>query len=456
MSQPHLRSGSRSPLATEQGERWPQRARGEPRLAPASEQSLNEELRRLLLRNVREGYSTLLGQHYCYIAPSPQTYPFQWFWDTCFHVLILTQLREYERAKRNLRSLFAMQAPDGFVGHMIFWHQLLPTRHTDVLQAKPTWENLRPHMSGLIQPTFAAYSLLRLFNACGDRVYLGEMYARLKRYHDWLAQNRDFDGDSLLTIISPFESGMDWKPSYDPVLEYAERTTPLKLYRNKLYWKGVGVDLNNFLARYDLRKIRQRRRFLVKDVAFNVIYAHDLGAMETLAGIVGDADESAYRRRRLRVENSVMSMMYDEADAAFFDLHMPDARRIRVMTPTILFPLALESVPESLAEQLLQKHLSDCSGFSVNFPLPSVAIDDPAFYAGESPFIWRGPMWAFLNWFLFHAFKRRGYEAQAQRLKGALAAAIAQSGFREYYNPFNGQGYGATDFTWSGLIVDMV
>ena len=141
---------------------------------------VHESVRQLLSANVKDGYSALLGQNYCYIAPALKPYPFQWFWDTCFHVVILARLGEYELAKKNLRSLFAMQEENGFVGHMVFWHKLLPTRLTDVIQARPTWQSLRPHMSALIQPPFAAQALHTLYEACGDRVYLGEMYARGK------------------------------------------------------------------------------------------------------------------------------------------------------------------------------------------------------------------------------------------------------------------------------------
>src|SRR5688572_6014935 len=156
-----------------------------------TEHALRETVRELMLRNVKDGYSALLGRNYCYIAPALKPYPFQWFWDTCFHVVILARLGEFDLAKRNLRSLFSMQEEHGFVGHMIFWKQVLPKRRTDVMQARPTWEALRPHMSALIQPPLAAVALHTLYEACGDRVYLGEMYARIKLHHEWLAKNRD-------------------------------------------------------------------------------------------------------------------------------------------------------------------------------------------------------------------------------------------------------------------------
>jgi glycogen debranching enzyme len=417
-----------------------------------TEEELRTRVRELLLGNVKDGYSGLLGQNYCYVAPALKPYPFQWFWDTCFHVVILARLGEHDLAKRNLRSLFAMQEENGFVGHMIFWKQLLPKRRTDVMQARPTWEALRPHMSALIQPPLAAVALHTLYEACGDRVYLGEMYARLKRHHEWLARNRDFDGDGLLTIITPFESGMDWKPSYDPVLGYAQRVTPQRLYTSRLYWKGVSVDLHNFLLRYDLARIRRRGRFLVKDAGFNAVYAWDLECMERLAPLAGD-DPAVFAERRQRVLKSMLELMYDEEDAAFFDVH--GSEKVRVRTPTIFFPLALE-IDERIAARLLDAHFERKDGFGSPLPLPSVELRDPAFFAGETPFLWRGPTWAFINWFLYHALRKRGFEEQAARLRRSLWQAIEKSGFREYYDPFTGEGLGAREFTWSGLLLDML
>ena len=60
------------------------------------------------------------------------------------------------------------------------------------------------------------------------------------------------------------------------------------------------------------------------------------------------------------------------------------------------------------------------------------------------------------NWFLFYAMKSRGFDAQADRLRRSLHGLIERGGFREYYDPYTGEGHGAHDFTWSGLLVDMV
>lgn len=419
-----------------------------------TENELHARLRKLLVSNIKEGYSPLLRQHYCYVAPAPQTYPFQWFWDTCFHVIMLARLGEYEAAKRNLRSLFAMQESDGFVGHMIFWKQLLPKRWSDVLQARPTWQSLRPHMSALIQPPLAATALLRLFEACGDRVYLGELYARIRRHHEWLAQNRDMDGDGLLTIISPFESGMDWKASYDPVVGYTSRITDRRLSASPLFWKVINVDLQNFMRRYDLSRIQQAGKFLVKDAGMNSLYVMDLQSMEKLAVLIGDDPEPFVQRRR-RVVRSMLEQMYDEEAGAFYDVQEPGSKKLRVNTPTIFFPLIAEEIGSDIAQRVLDLHFNKKDEFRVPFPIPSVELRDPAFFAGKTPFIWRGPSWAFINWFLYRALKNRGFDTYADRLRLSLWQLIQKSGFREYYDPFTGQGHGAEEFTWSGLLIDM-
>jgi len=415
---------------------------------------LRARVRALLRRHLKQGYSGLLGQEYCYIAPAPERYPFQWFWDTCFHVIMLAHLGEYDIAKRGLRSLFAMQRADGFVGHMIFWHHVLPRRLTDVVQTRPGWQELRPHMSALVQPPFIAQALERLYGATRDRVFLGELYGLVRGYHRWLADNRDLDGDGLLSIISPFESGMDWKPSYDPVVGHEPRATPRRLYTSRYFWRVVSIDWHNFLHRYDMQRIRNRSRFLVKDVGFNSAYALDLAAMERLAPTPGD-DPVPFAARRRRVVRSMMQLMYDEESAAFYDLDHAGNRQLRILTPSIFFPLALDEIEPAVAARVMAAHFSEPREFGTPVPLPTVAVCDPAFKPDQSPYIWRGPTWAFPNWFLYHVLKGRGYGHEASRLRAALWRAVKQSGFREYYNPFSAEGYGARDFTWSGLLLDM-
>jgi len=152
----------------------------------------------------------------------------------------------------------------------------------------------------------------------------------------------------------------------------------------------------------------------------------------------------------------MIDKMYDPEACAFYDLYGPADTKIRVLTPTIFFPLVIHELPESITEALIDRHFLHKQEFDTPFPIPSVALSDPSFYPYESEYLWRGPTWVFYNWFVYQCLYYRGFRDEAARLVEAIRKLIQLSGFREYYNPFSGEGYGARDFTWSGLVVDML
>ncbi len=101
-----------------------------------------------------------------------------------------------------------------------YWKRVKPGVWTDIFQSEPGFGQFRPHMSALIQPPLVAQAVERIYAGTKDEQFLQAIVPKLCKYFDWLAQNRDFDGDGLLSIIAPFESGMDWKPSYDQVVGF--------------------------------------------------------------------------------------------------------------------------------------------------------------------------------------------------------------------------------------------
>lgn len=418
-----------------------------------TDRQIREEVKKIQSENKVSGYSKSTGIQYHYTMPAPGRYPSQFFWDSCFHVFILTAIGEHNLAKNHLNSLFALQTGDGFVGHIIYWNQTLPNRITDIFQSRPSlgWNLFRTHSSALIQPPFVAQAVLNIFNNDRDLDFLRRIYPKLKNYYAWLANNRDFDGDGLLSIISPFESGMDWKPSFDEVVGFKHGKANWKLFL-----KFVLVDFKNFMHDYNLHEINKKGYFLVKEVCFNTVYVQNLRAMATLGKIINDTDVKKYRVLAEKVLKNMELLMYDDEDAAFYDLYGKTNEKIKVLTPTIFFPVVIEGLSESLARKVIDRHLFNLEEFALPFPIPSVAKNDPSFSPNESIYIWRGPTWIFFNWFMFQFLKLKGYDAEAKLLIDCIKALIEKSGFREYYDPYTGEGYGAKNFTWTGLIVDMI
>src|SRR5262249_31570884 len=49
-----------------------------------------------------------------------------------------------------------------------------------------------------------------------------------------------------------------------------------------------------------------------------------------------------------------------------------------------------------------------------------------------------------------------GYGDEADRIVGSCVALVKRHGFREYYNPLNGEGLAARRFGWSTLLIDLL
>ncbi|MCG9972598.1 amylo-alpha-1,6-glucosidase [Christiangramia crocea] len=418
-----------------------------------SEKDLKEKVENLLMENLVTGYSKSQEVEYTFIKPSSNRYSYQYFWDTCFHVYILCAIDKSDLAKKCFKTLFAMQEESGFVGHIHYWNNVYPARITDIFQNKVSLgrDLLRTHMSSLIQPPLVAQTLQKIWETTKDRDYLEEMLPKIKKYFEWLSRNRDFDDDGLLSIISPFESGMDWKASYDPVLGFSHGKA------NKLlFWKVVGIDFRNFWRNYDQQKIRRRDKFRIEDAGFNTIYAQNLKALGDLCNIMEDRDAAKYKDRYKKVKDSILKLMYDEPDAAFYDLYSEKNKKLRILTPTIFFPVIIDGMPDDVHKKVMERHFFNENEFHTKYPIPSLAINDPAFNPHESMYIWRGPTWIFNNWFMHQFMLEKGYNEEARHLIDAIVNLVDKSGFREYYNPFNGEGYGARNFTWAGLVLDMI
>ncbi len=59
-------------------------------------------------------------------------------------------------------------------------------------------------------------------------------------------------------------------------------------------------------------------------------------------------------------------------------------------------------------------------------------------------------------WLLVPPMRELGYNDEADRIVDSLCTAVANHGFREYYNPLTGRGLGARGFGFSTLILDLL
>tara|TARA_Y100000780_G_scaffold226464_1_gene240289 strand:- start:16 stop:942 length:927 start_codon:yes stop_codon:yes gene_type:complete len=305
-----------------------------------------------------------------------------------------------------------------------------------------------PNTSATMQPPIIAYAVERIYQATGDEEFKNAALPVLMGFYRWLRQMRDPDNDGLIAVIQPEEAGTDCSPKYDEVLGLEELSN-----------QGFIAALRKVYAAYeplrgDDHRVLAADLFHVEDVLVNSIYVMGL---RSLARLLGDAPEAAeFNREADKTRDALIAKCWDEEAGAFFDLSGVDEKPLKVVTISSLMPLVMEDLPRPIVERLVDTWVTDPKHFWTPYPLPSVPASDPKFMPGNPRgFIWRGPSWINTNWFLSHALRRHGYGELADTIVAKSQECIEKSGFREYYEPFTGEGLGARDFGWSTLILDM-
>ena len=408
---------------------------------------MRESVRALYDRNRQRGHSAWCGYDYDFVCPSMGTYPFQWFWDSCFHTVALSHV-DPERARSEVRSLLKNQQPDGFVAHVTFWQR---EAFEEMLKTYSIAYRT-PYLSDCIQPPVLAEAVQAAARGAGGRAFLDEVLPKVRRYFDWLDRVRDPDRDGLIATLQPDESGLDHTPKYDAYLGIA------------------GTDLEDFTAAWervagpyatvgrDPEKMFALDRFICEDVLVNTIYGENQRVLGELLESVGDAaGASAMRTRAAHTTEGLVSKCYDAEAGLFFDLAGRREERLRVNTVSSLLPLALPDLPSKVAERIVG-HLTDEREYAAPFPVPSVAMNEPSYAPGivGTKLVWRGPSWMNTNWYLARGLRRHGRAEIARHVEDRSGALVERDGFREYYNPTTGEGNGARDFSWTGVVVDLL
>jgi glycogen debranching enzyme len=402
--------------------------------------ALRARAKETLERNWRQG-SLDDGTTYAYTAPAPPRYRHQWYWDSCFHAIVWRHF-DPARAREELRTLLRSGRLDGFIPHTVFWHESPGWRRAPFYATHSVRSN---RATAHIQTPMIALAWESVADASPDDPgFASEALDALHLHYDWLDRHRDPDGDGLISIIHPDESGLDDSPKYDDVFGWMSHYLP------GYFWL---VERSRRLG-YDSRAIIERYEEHVEDVLVNVLYALSLRALGRLSG---EGEEGRYTDRARRTERALVERCWDGERGLFWDLAGSQHRPLRVSTWSSLAPLALSGLPESIARRLVEEHLLHRDRYRAPTGIPSVSRQEPSFRAGMHWLrCWRGPAWVNTAWLLVPPLRRLGYRREADRIVDSLLVAVERHGFREYYNALNGEGLAARHFGWSTLLVDLL
>ena len=394
-----------------------------------------------------------------YTVPTKGLYPFQWNWDSCLTALGFAEIDE-ARAWTEIETLFAHQWPDGMVPHIIF-HQF----DDGYFPGPDVWATNRPvPTSGITQPAVAGFAIRRIFERATDQELAARHAARLlplvDRWHQWFFANRDPDGEGLVSIIHPWESGrdnsVDWDEAFervptDGITPYVRRDTqhadpahrPTKAQYDRYLWL---VERFRSLG-WDNARLHDASPFRVVDPGFNAILLRSCADLADLAERIG-MPEIAQRNRAFAEKGlAALEGLWSPAHGQYLCRDRVSGALVdSASVGGILAAFAPIGAERTAA---LAARIADLAG-KARFLVPSHDPADPRFDAKR---YWRGPAWLIVNYMIADGLAKGGAVREADMIRASSMQLIHESGFAEYYDPHSGEPCGGGRFTWTAAMV---
>jgi hypothetical protein len=413
-------------------------------------------------------------------CPSRNLYPHQWLWDSCFVAIGLAR-DDSQRAADELRAVFRGQWSNGMLPHMIFAADVRDVGSRRIWQSKKNPQAPRDvETSCITQPPLTAVAAWHVAQALPDhdrRTFLADVFPKIVRYHQWLYRERDLHHRGLVTLIHPWECGLDTTPPW--MAEMRRMPAP--------WWLRVALSLRlarivRFLRRdtryvpaserpsdddglrmlvlvqrakehgFELRNMPMHDSVLIEDLAFNAFLAVANRALARIADNLGleiDAELAASSR----ATEAALDELWDDSRGQYFSRNAVTGDLITMSTVATLLPL-WTGIPTPDRAGRLVALLREGSGFWPRFPVPSVPTDAPEF---DDDRYWKGPTWVNTNWAIVQGLRECSEPEIADELRGRTIDLVDRSGFAEYFSPLTGHGFGADAFSWTAaLIIDQI
>ncbi len=330
------------------------------------------------------------------MAPSVIHYVGVWQWDAFFHALAYRHL-DHRLAENQLRVLLDHQREDGMIPDAVHDEGVVTSIEMP----------LNREEADVTKPPLIAWTAWKLYESSRNKDFLDEIYEPVVRWNQWWLDRNDSDHDGVVEYNHPYSSGLDDSPLWD---------------------EGVPVespDINTYL----------------------ILQAEALGRIAAVLGL--EQDSAMWSRQADTLLEKSIAHFWDEKAGVFWALR--DHQRVPVLTPFNLYPLLTGRLEKGMADRLVA-HLLAPDEFWANYPIPTVARNDPKY---DPERMWRGPSWMNINYLFIEGLVRSGYADLAQLLRDkTLDLMMRHNDIYEYYNPETSvpPASAASVFGWSSAV----
>jgi hypothetical protein len=260
---------------------------------------------------------------------------------------------------------------------------------------------------------------------------------------------------------------MDNSPAWDMVLDSIDLSgVNLPDYKRKDTESGVSVEMRPSKKYYDyfvyLLELFKKSGYAEKMIAgdcpfviggplFNAILCASNEALIRISDILHEPYKEIEEWYALTAK-SIREKLYHKEHGIFDAYDMRADTLLELETASGFMPVfggAASSVQAARIYEYLNSK-SFCALHQGNcFTIPSYDTRKEGFKRGN---YWRGPVWININWMLSHGLRRYGFQQRADSLAHDILELPIRFGFFEYFDSFDGRGYGSGNFSWTASL----
>jgi len=293
-------------------------------------------------------------------------------------------------------------------------------------------------------------------------VELKKIVKGIFRYHKWFIRFRDPNNSGLVSILHPWESGYDNSPLWDEPMKKIKIPKNLKYKRrdNKVVnpdYRPLDIDYDKYVTiknhlkknNYNPKKLYKTSLFNVVDVGFNSIFLRANKDLLKLLKIF-NLESTEIENYIQRSENEIIKL-YNHKKNIFINLDLKNKKKIEIPSVTHYFIL-FANLKDKIFNNRIIKNLKNHNS-KEKFLLSTIKSNHKKF---EEKRYWRGPVWINCNWIIYQGLKNKDIKF-AKQIKKKTIDLVKQKGFNEYYSCKTGEGFGASNFSWTAsLFLDLV
>ncbi|MFZ4451796.1 MGH1-like glycoside hydrolase domain-containing protein [Salibacterium aidingense] len=196
-----------------------------------------------------------------------------------------------------------------------------------------------------------------------DESFLHKMYQAVERFDRWLVQYRDTRKTGCVEAFCTFDTGHDLSPRFWHIPDTPYLQDPRRCHPHSPVLPFLAPDLtaNVFCQR-----------------TYSDVMAEELN----LSNQWKEAAEASF--------HSLMTYCFDEEDHFFYDIDR-NGKKVKIQSDILLRVMACEVEDSAFFQEALQRYLLNTRKFYANYPLTSIAMDDPRFDPFSHYNSWAGP-----------------------------------------------------------------